>query len=116
MRSRSRAGWRSRRSAARSCAKSGSSAAAPGSATRSRSTPSSPTTPRAPRPSVSKPRLLTFDLFGTVVDWRTGLRDAVAAHGLALDEAVFERVIDAQGADEQAAFRPYVETVARSPG
>lgn len=63
---------------------------------------------------MTPPRLLTFDLFGTVVDWRTGLRDAVVAHGVALDEGAFERVIDFQGEDEQAAFRPYAEIVARS--
>ena len=58
-----------------------------------------------------KPALLTFDLFGTVVDWRSGLRRAI---GTDIDDATFERVIDAQAADEQAAFRPYVEIVARS--
>jgi 2-haloalkanoic acid dehalogenase type II len=63
---------------------------------------------------VTPPRLLTFDLFGTVVDWRTGLERALTAHGIAHDAAAFERVIDAQGADEQAGFRPYVEIVARS--
>jgi hypothetical protein len=60
---------------------------------------------------VTPPRLLTFDLFGTVVDWRAGL---VHALGFPLDEAAFERVIDFQAADEQAAFRPYAEIVARS--
>ena len=61
---------------------------------------------------MTAPRLLTFDLFGTVVDWRTGLRRAL---GSALeDDAAFERVIDFQAADEQAAFRPYKEIVARS--
>jgi len=60
---------------------------------------------------VTPPRLLTFDLFGTVVDWRAGLAAAV---GLPLDKAAFERVIDFQAADEQAAFRPYAEIVARS--
>jgi len=60
---------------------------------------------------VTPPRLLTFDLFGTVVDWRAGL---VHALGFPLDEAAFERVIDSQAADEQSGFRPYAEIVARS--
>lgn len=60
---------------------------------------------------MTPPRLLTFDLFGTVVDWRTGLGTAL---GVALDEAAFERVIDFQARDEQEAFRPYAEIVARS--
>ena len=61
-----------------------------------------------------RPRLITFDLFGTVVDWRTGLRAAVEKHGGALDDEAFEAVIDAQAADEQAGFRPYVEITERS--
>ena len=58
-----------------------------------------------------KPALLTFDLFGTVVDWRTGLQQALGAPFV---DATFERVIDAQAEDEQASFRPYTEIVARS--
>jgi 2-haloalkanoic acid dehalogenase type II len=58
-----------------------------------------------------KPALLTFDLFGTVVDWRTGLQQALGAPFV---DATFERVIDAQAEDEQASFRPYAEIVARS--
>jgi len=61
-----------------------------------------------------RPRLLTFDLFGTVVDWRTGLRGAVLMHGGELDDRTFEAVIDAQAEDEQAGFRPYVEITERS--
>jgi len=57
------------------------------------------------------PALLTFDLFGTVVDWRTGLRNAL---GPVLTDEAFERVIDAQARDEQSSFRPYVEITARS--
>ena len=60
---------------------------------------------------MTPPRLLTFDLFGTVVDWRAGLAEAV---GLPLDEAAFERVIDFQAFDEQKAFRPYATIVERS--
>ena len=59
---------------------------------------------------MTPPRLLTFDVFGTVIDWRRGLSDAVAAHGVALDDAAFDRVVDRQGALEQERpFRSYRE-------
>jgi 2-haloacid dehalogenase len=50
-----------------------------------------------------KPSLLTFDIFGTVLDWRAGLGDTD-----------FDRIVDAQGELEQARFRPYAEIVAES--
>lgn len=60
------------------------------------------------------PRLFTFDIFGTVVDWRRGLRDAVARHGLDLTDADFDRVIDAQAAEESGSFRTYASIMASS--
>jgi 2-haloacid dehalogenase len=63
---------------------------------------------------VSAPTLFTFDIFGTVVDWRRGLALDLAAIGYDLAEADFERVVDARGRDEQAGFRPYREITARS--
>ena len=50
-----------------------------------------------------KPSLLTFDVFGTVLDWRTGI-----------GERDFDRIVDAQGELEQGRFRPYAEIVADS--
>ncbi len=50
-----------------------------------------------------KPSLLTFDIFGTVLDWRKGL-----------GEADFDRIVDVQGDLEQGRFRPYAEIVAES--
>ena len=50
-----------------------------------------------------KPLLLTFDIFGTVVDWHT-----------ALGERDFDRIVDTQGEIEQQRFRPYTEIVAES--
>jgi 2-haloacid dehalogenase len=50
-----------------------------------------------------KPHILTFDVFGTVVDWRSGLGGAD-----------FDRLIDVQGELEQERFRPYAEIVAES--
>jgi 2-haloalkanoic acid dehalogenase type II len=50
--------------------------------------------------------LLTFDIFGTVLDWRTGLSR--------LTDEQFERAIDRQGALEQGTWRSYTEIVAQS--
>jgi 2-haloacid dehalogenase len=61
-----------------------------------------------------RPRLITFDVFGTVLDWRRGLRDAVAKAGAAMDDAAFDRIIDAQAALEAGPFRRYAEIVASS--
>ena len=55
--------------------------------------------------------LLTFDIFGTVLDWRRGLRES-AETGLAGDE--FDAIVDRQGELESEAFRPYAEIVAQS--
>lgn len=61
------------------------------------------------------PRLLTFDLFGTVVDWRRGLAEALAAAGHSLAPGDFDRVVDRQGALEQLPpFRSYREITALS--
>src|SRR5688572_18966963 len=72
------------------------------------------TVSRRGRLAAVRPRLLTFDIFGTVLDWRRGLREATAAAGIALDDAAFDRVIDAQAADEAGPFRTYAEIAARS--
>ena len=50
-----------------------------------------------------QPSLLTFDIFGTVLDWRTGLGDRD-----------FDRLVDVQGELEQGRFRGYAEIVAES--
>ena len=62
-----------------------------------------------------RPRLLTFDVFGTLLDWRTGLAaDVARAGGIVLDPVRFDRVIDAQAVLEQSAFRSYAEITATS--
>src|SRR5262245_46517079 len=60
------------------------------------------------------PTLLTFDVFGTVVDWRAGMRADLGRHGLELGEDDFDRVVDAQGADQAGPFRTYQEITAAS--
>lgn len=61
------------------------------------------------------PALFTFDVFGTVLDWRSGLQDSLALRGLALGGDDFDRIVDRQGAIEQEApFRTYREIVAQS--
>ena len=61
------------------------------------------------------PALLTFDVFGTVVDWRRGLSEAVARTGRPLAEGDFDAIVDRQGALEQERpFRSYREITKRS--
>ena len=64
--------------------------------------------------SPPRPSLLSFDIFGTVLDWRGGLAADLARAGVRMDDAMFDAIVDAQGRDEQAQFRPYAEIVARS--
>ena len=60
------------------------------------------------------PGLLTFDVFGTVLDWRQGLRRSLRHHGVDLTPADFDRVIDIQADLESGKFRPYTSIVASS--
>jgi 2-haloacid dehalogenase len=59
-----------------------------------------------------RPRLFTFDVFGTIVDWRSGLREALGRR--LLSDADFDRLIDVQGSLEQGPFRRYAGLVAES--
>ena len=66
---------------------------------------------------MTKPTMLTFDVFGTVVDWKAGLTAALAAEGVSLDAETFDRIVDCQGETEQAApGRRYVEIAEQSLG
>jgi 2-haloalkanoic acid dehalogenase type II len=55
------------------------------------------------------PSLITFDIFGTVLDWRSGLMAGCEAAGRPLAAGEFDRVIDAQGEMQQGQFQPYAE-------
>jgi len=64
-----------------------------------------------------RPSLLTFDIFGTVLDWRRGMRQAVERSGGSWSEETFDRVIDAQGRAEGGQgddFRRYADITAQS--
>jgi 2-haloalkanoic acid dehalogenase type II len=64
----------------------------------------------APRPS-----LLTFDVFGTILDWRRGTLDAITESGRTLTEEEFEEVVDEQGRlERETPGRRYREIVAES--
>jgi len=65
---------------------------------------------------MTRPELLTFDIFGTVLDWSTGLSEAVrTATGRAVCFDDFDRIVDVQGADEQAPpFKSYRAITAAS--
>jgi 2-haloalkanoic acid dehalogenase type II len=56
-------------------------------------------------------RLFTFDIFGTVLDWKRGLSEAA---GVELADDDFDAVVDRQGELENEGFRPYAEIVAQS--
>ena len=63
---------------------------------------------------MNAPHLLTFDIFGTVLDWRSGLARDCAAAGRALAPGDFDRIIDRQGALESGAHLAYGEITRRS--
>ena len=60
------------------------------------------------------PRIFAFDIFGTVLDWRTGLGDSLKKLGRELGPGDFDKVIDAQGADEQGPYLTYRDITVRS--
>lgn len=60
------------------------------------------------------PQLITFDIFGTVVDWRRGLANDLARHGIPLTDSLFDRILAAQEEEEAGEFRSYTEITTRS--
>jgi 2-haloalkanoic acid dehalogenase type II len=60
------------------------------------------------------PALFTFDIFGTVLDWRRGLVEAAASHGARVDDPEFDAIIDFQAREEAGRYRPYAEILAES--
>ena len=60
------------------------------------------------------PALLTFDIFGTVIDWRRGLRESLRRHGTRLTDPEFDHVIDFQAELEAGRYRSYASIVTLS--
>jgi len=63
---------------------------------------------------MTPPRLITLDVFGTVLDWRRGLADACDAAGRPLGPGEFDAIVDRQAELEAAAWAPYAAITARS--
>ena len=63
---------------------------------------------------MERPALLTFDIFGTVLDWKRGLEAACVAHGRPLREGELDRIIDLQGELEQLEFDLYTSILIKS--
>ena len=63
---------------------------------------------------VNRPKLMTFDIFGTVLDWRSGLEGACAAAGRPLRPGEFDRIVDLQAELEHREFLRYAEITRRS--
>jgi len=60
------------------------------------------------------PELITFDIFGTVLDWKSGLIAACTAEGRELSDEDFDRVIAVQSEIEHGAFTTYREVTSLS--
>ena len=60
------------------------------------------------------PACITFDVFGTTIDWRRGLQADLARAGCACSDELFEKIIAAQAGSEAAPFRSYREITAAS--
>ena len=60
------------------------------------------------------PHLLTFDIFGTVLDWRAGLQRDCAAAGSPLRHGDFDRIVDRQAYYERGPWASYAEITRRS--
>jgi 2-haloalkanoic acid dehalogenase type II len=61
-----------------------------------------------------KPVLITFDVFGTIVDWRRGLQADLAEAGCPCSDVLFEKILTAQNALEAGSYRTYREITAAS--
>jgi 2-haloacid dehalogenase len=60
------------------------------------------------------PKIVSFDIFGTVVDWRKGMLQALWRKGIPLDDTLWEKILKAQERLETGHFRTYREITALS--
>jgi 2-haloacid dehalogenase len=70
-------------------------------------------------PALAEFEIITFDCYGTLIDWETGilaaLRSALDGHGaVADDEALLEQYARFEAAAEAGSYLPYREVLARS--
>jgi 2-haloacid dehalogenase len=63
---------------------------------------------------MTTPEFITFDIFGTVLDWRSGLEAACAAAGRPLRPGEFDRIVDLQSELEHREFLTYADITRRS--
>lgn len=61
-----------------------------------------------------RPHLVTFDVFGTLLDWRTGLERDCTAEGRPLAPEDFDRIVDRQAELERGPYATYAEITRRS--
>lgn len=61
-----------------------------------------------------RPSLITFDIFGTVLNWSEGLSNDLRSLRFFFDLTRFNDVIDYQGVEEQKRFRRYAEITSDS--
>ena len=60
------------------------------------------------------PQLVTFDIFGTILDWRIGLEASCRMASRPLQDGEFDRIVDVQGELEQGDFLDYATVTQRS--
>jgi len=63
---------------------------------------------------MTAPRLFTFDVFGTILDWRRGLEAGCATAGRPLEPGDFDRIVDRQAEIERGPYVSYAEVTSRS--
>ncbi len=58
--------------------------------------------------------LITFDCYGTLVDWETGMRSAIAAATGRNDAEIFDAYLAADADIERSAYMPYRDVLAKA--
>ena len=64
--------------------------------------------------STMRPKLITFDIFGTVLDWKKGMSISCDAVGRPLNSEEFEQILEVQGEMEADHFLTYSKITSKS--
>ena len=64
--------------------------------------------------STMRPKLITFDIFGTVLDWKKGMSISCDAVGRPMNSDEFEQILEVQGELEADHFLTYSEITSKS--